>query len=137
MGIHAFLQSISMSARICMYVYVCVVLRISVRIVLRLISCMDNDQTLLMIDKLKSLCNISLSPFSRKLAVSCCYIMIQKLCIIFPGSDDSGPRRQIIMPKSAVDFVDGTHSKTTLMAATLPPYNKAEAPVSHKLPVLY
>merc|ERR1712156_173807 len=43
------------------------------------------------------------------------------------GSDDSGPRRQIIMPKS-VDFVDGTHSKTTLMAATLPPYNKAEAP---------
>ena len=47
------------------------------------------------------------------------------------GSDESGPVRQIIMPKSAVDFVDGSHSKTTLMAATLPPYNKAEAPVSH------
>lgn len=42
------------------------------------------------------------------------------------GSDDSGPRRQIIMPKS-VDYVDGTNVKTTLMAATLPPYNKAEA----------
>ena len=41
------------------------------------------------------------------------------------GSDDSGPRRQIIMPKS-VDLVDG-NVKTTLMAATLPPYNKAEA----------
>ena len=40
------------------------------------------------------------------------------------GSDDSGPRRQIIMPKS-VDFVDG-HQKP-LVAATLPPYNKAEA----------
>ena len=37
------------------------------------------------------------------------------------------------MPKSAVDFVDGSHTKTTLMAATLPPYNKAEAPVSHYL----
>ena len=41
------------------------------------------------------------------------------------GSDDSGPlRRQIILPKS-VDFVDG-HQKP-LVAATLPPYNKAEA----------
>ena len=38
MGIRAFLQSISMSVRICMYVYVCVVLRMGVRIVLRLIS---------------------------------------------------------------------------------------------------
>lgn len=54
------------------------------------------------------------------------------------GSDDSGPRRQIIMPKT-VDFVDGNvveiagaNSATTthLMAATLPPYNKADA-VSH------
>ena len=42
------------------------------------------------------------------------------------GSDDSGPRRQIIMPKSVPDFVDG--SSKTLIAATLPPYNKAEAP---------
>lgn len=43
------------------------------------------------------------------------------------GSDDSGPRnRQIIMPKS-VDYVDGPNAKTTLMAATLPPYNKADA----------
>ena len=45
MGIRAFLQSISMSERICMYVYVCVVIRMFERIVLRLISCMDNDQT--------------------------------------------------------------------------------------------
>lgn len=43
------------------------------------------------------------------------------------GSDDSGPRRQIIMPKTAVDYVDGSTAKTTLMAATLPPYNKADA----------
>ena len=63
MGLRAFLQGISMSVCICMNVYVCVVLRMNVRIVLRLISCMDNDQTLLMIGKLKSLCNISLSPF--------------------------------------------------------------------------
>ena len=46
------------------------------------------------------------------------------------GSEDSGPRRQIILPKSAVDMTDGGPS---IHAATLPPYNKAEAVRIYKI----
>ena len=45
------------------------------------------------------------------------------------GSEDSGPRRQIILPKS-VDLTDGVGGVAlhNIHAATLPPYNKADAP---------